>query len=63
MLKRRWQYWICTLGLQKIGAISIPATVQLTKKDIVYRNNAASVKMIVAVSETEIIQNIEAASP
>jgi acetyl-CoA synthetase len=61
LLKRRWQYWICTLGLQKIGAISIPATVQLTKKDIVYRNNAASVKMIVSVTETEIIQNIEAA--
>jgi acetyl-CoA synthetase len=63
MLKRRWQYWICTLGLQKIGAISIPATVQLTTKDIVYRNNAASVKMIVTVTDAEIIQNIDAALP
>ena len=61
MLKRRWQYWICTLGLQKIGAISIPATVQLTKKDIIYRCNSASVKMIVSVSEDEIVSNIEAA--
>lgn len=61
MLKRRWQYWICTLALQKVGAVSIPATVQLTKKDIVYRNNAASVKMIVSVAEEEINEGIEAA--
>lgn len=61
ILKRRWQYWICTLGLQKIGAISIPATVQLTKKDIVYRNNKASVKMIVAVAE--VAEHVEAALP
>ncbi len=63
MLKRRWQYWICTLGLQKVGAISVPATVQLTKKDIVYRCNAASVKMIVSVSEEEITKFIEEALP
>lgn len=63
MLKRRWQYWICTLGLQKIGAISVPATVQLTKKDIVYRCNAASVKMIVSVFEEEIVNFIEEALP
>jgi acetyl-CoA synthetase len=61
MLKRRWHYWICTLALEKIGAISIPATVQLTKKDIVYRNNSASVKMIVSVNENEIVSFIEAA--
>lgn len=63
MLKRRWQYWVCTLALQKLGAVSIPATVQLTKKDIVYRNNAASVKMLVSVAEDEIIQAVEAALP
>lgn len=61
LLKRRWHYWICTLALQKIGAISIPATVQLTKKDIVYRCNAATVKMLVSVSDPEVVENIEAA--
>lgn len=61
LLKRRWHYWICTLALQKIGAVSIPATVQLTKKDIAYRNNAASVKMIVSVSDPDLVENIEAA--
>lgn len=59
LLKRRWHFWVCTLALQKLGAISIPATVQLTKKDIVYRNNAASVKMIVSVADHDTIAYIE----
>ncbi|HEX2955066.1 MAG TPA: AMP-binding protein, partial [Bacillota bacterium] len=63
ILKRHWAYWVCTLGLEKLGAISIPATSQLMKKDIVYRNNAASVKMIVAATDESIIQAVEAAEP
>lgn len=51
------------LGLHKLGAIAIPATIQLTKKDIVYRNNTASVKMIVSIDEPDIVCNIEAALP
>jgi acetyl-CoA synthetase len=63
LLKRRWHYWVCTLALEKVGAVSIPATIQLTKKDIVYRNNAASVKMIVSVADDDVVRNIEAALP
>ncbi|MGD8400239.1 MAG: AMP-binding protein [Bacillota bacterium] len=63
ILKRRWHFWVIVLGLMKIGAIAIPATVQLTKKDIVYRNNAASVKMIIAVADPEVVANIEVALP
>lgn len=59
ILKRRWHYWVCTLALEKLGAVSIPATVQLTKKDIIYRNNAASIKMIVSVADHEIVTFIE----
>jgi acetyl-CoA synthetase len=61
ILKRRYEYWFCTLGLNKIGAITIPATHLLTSKDIVYRNNAADIKMIVCVSDDEVIRHIEAA--
>jgi acetyl-CoA synthetase len=61
LLKRRWHYWVCTLALEKVGAVSLPATVQLTKKDIVYRNNAALVKMIVSVDDHEILSFIEEA--
>ncbi|NLN64638.1 MAG: AMP-binding protein [Clostridiaceae bacterium] len=61
LLKRCWQYWVCTLALEKLGAISIPATIQLTAKDIIYRNQAASVKMIVSVAEEPIATNVEQA--
>lgn len=59
ILKRRYEFWFCLLALHKLGAISIPATHLLTTKDIVYRNNAADVKMIVTVNEEEVIQHIE----
>lgn len=59
ILKRRYEFWFCLLGLHKIGAICIPATHLLTAKDIVYRNNAADIKMIVCVAEDEVIKHIE----
>lgn len=59
ILKRRYEYWFCTLALNKIGAITIPATHLLTSKDIIYRNNAAGTKMIVCLNEKDTIQRIE----
>ena len=59
ILKRRYEFWFCTLALNKLGAITIPATHLLTTKDIIYRNNAADVKMIVCVNEPEVIKHIE----
>ncbi len=63
ILKRRHEYWPCLLGLHKLGAIAIPATHLLTKKDIAYRNNAADVKAIVCVSEPAVMDNVDAAMP
>ena len=60
ILKRRFEFWFCILALHKIGAITIPATHLLSPKDIVYRNNAADIKMIVCVAEPEVIGHIEA---
>jgi acetyl-CoA synthetase len=54
LLKRRWQFWIYAPALMRLGAIYIPATVQLTKKDIVYRCNAASVRAVVTITEKDI---------
>ena len=59
ILKRRYEYWFCTLALNKIGAITIPATHLLTAKDIIYRNNAAGIKMIVCINEEDTILRIE----
>ena len=61
ILKRRYEFWFCTLALNKIGAITIPATHLLSTKDIIYRNNAADIKMIVCVPEAEVIQHVEEA--
>ena len=59
ILKRRYEFWFCILALHKIGAICIPATHLLTAKDIIYRNNAADVKMIVSVADPEVMQHID----
>ncbi len=63
ILKRRYEFWFSTLALNKIGAVTIPATHLLTTKDIVYRNNAADIKMIVCVNENEVAQHVEEAIP
>jgi len=59
ILKRHFEFWFCTLALNKLGAITIPATHLLSTKDIIYRNNAADIKMIVCVPDPEVIQHIE----
>ena len=63
ILKRRYEFWFTIVALHKIGAIIIPATHLLTKKDIIYRNNAADIKAIVAVGEEPIITHINDAMP
>lgn len=63
ILRRRFEYWICAVALCKIGATLIPATLQLTPKDIIYRCNAAKVKMIISVNDEEVLQHVEASLP
>lgn len=63
ILKRRYEFWFSIIALHKIGAVVIPATHLLTKKDIIYRNNAADIKMIVCAGEEEICRHITDAMP
>lgn len=63
ILKRRYEFWLSIVALHKIGAVVIPATHLLTKKDIVYRNNAADIKAIVAVGDDIILPHITDAMP
>lgn len=58
ILKRRYEFWFSIIALHKIGAVVIPATHLLTKKDIVYRANAAGIKAIVADGEEVILKHI-----
>ena len=63
ILKRRYEWWVVMLALCKIGAIVIPATHMLTKKDIIYRNNRASVKAIICVDDAYVCEQIRQAMP
>ncbi len=63
ILKRRYEFWFSIIALHKLGAVIIPATHLLTSKDLIYRNNAASIKAIVSVGESEIIQHINDSLP
>lgn len=59
ILRRRWEYWICAAALHKIGAILIPGSLQLTKKDIVYRANAAKISAVVCINDDFVISQVE----
>lgn len=61
ILRRRYEVYIAILALAKIGAIYIPSSNQLMEKDIVYRNNAASVKAIIAYNEPGVLSQVDAA--
>ncbi|MBQ3928895.1 MAG: AMP-binding protein, partial [Clostridia bacterium] len=63
ILRRRWEYWICATALHKLGAIVIPCTLQLTKKDIVYRANAARASAIVCINDDFVIEQVEKSLP
>ena len=58
ILKRHYQWWLSMMALCKIGAIAIPATHMLTKKDIVYRNEMASVKAIICVNDSYVTTQV-----
>ena len=63
ILKRRIEFWFSIIALHKLGAVVIPATHLLTKKDIIYRCNAADIKMIVCAGEDVITDHIIEAMP
>lgn len=63
ILRRRWEYWVCAAALHKIGAILIPGSLQLTKKDIAYRANAAKISAVVCVNDPFVLEQVEKAAP
>ncbi len=63
ILKRHYQWWLSMMALCKIGAIAIPATHMLTKQDIIYRNDSASVKAIICANDEYVTSQIVSAMP
>lgn len=63
VLKRHYQFWTAIIALHKLGAIAIPATSQLVKKDFEYRFNAAGVSAIICTPDDNVPEQIELALP
>ena len=63
IMRRRWEYWVVASALCKLGATVIPASLQLTTHDIVYRANKCKVKMMVCVEDEYVCTQVEGALP
>ena len=62
ILKRHYQFWFAMLGLNKLGAIAIPATNQLVEHDLEYRFKAAGVSAIICTADGESAAQVELAA-
>jgi len=62
VLKRHYQFWFAMIGLNKLGAIAIPATNQLVEHDFEYRFNAAGVKAILCTADGDTAHQVDIAS-
>ncbi len=62
LLKRRWQFWVLAPACIRLGIVFIPATTQLTKKDIAYRCKAASIRAIITIPEPDLTQAVAEAA-
>ena len=52
VLRRTYQFWFAMLGLNKLGAIAIPAVCQLQEHDFDYRFKAAGIETVISTSDT-----------
>ncbi len=62
VLKRHYQFWFAMIGLNKLGAIAIPATNQLQEHDFEYRFKSAGVKAIICTGDGETANQVDVAS-
>ncbi len=62
VLKRHYQFWFAMIGLNKLGAIAIPATNQLLEHDFEYRFKAAGVSAIICTADGDTAEQVEIAA-
>src|SRR5215469_4904157 len=51
MLPRVPQWWVAMLGLIRLGAVPVPATLLLTAREVAYRLEKASIRAVITNSE------------
>ena len=61
VLKRRYQFWFAMLGLNKLGAVAIPATSQLQAHDFEYRFHAAGIETVICTDDDDTANQIDLA--
>ena len=61
VLKRHYQFWFAMIGLNKLGAIAIPATNQLLEHDFTYRFDAAGVSAILCTADGDVAHQVDLA--
>lgn len=61
ILKRHYQFWYVITALHKIGAIIVPATFMLTKMDLEYRINSASIKAAICTDQNGVPEALDSA--
>ncbi len=62
VLKRHYQFWFAMLGLNKIGAIAIPAVNQLQEHDFTYRFDSAGVSAIICTADGDTAHQVDLAA-
>ena len=62
VLKRHYQFWFAMLGLNKLGAIAIPAPNQLQEHDFEYRFQAAGINTVLCTADGNTANQIELAA-
>ena len=59
VLKRHYQFWFSILALHKLGAVVIPATNMLVKKDFEYRFNAGDISAVVCTADGDVAHQVD----
>ncbi len=62
ILKRHYQFWFAMIGLNKLGAIAIPAPNQLQAHDLEYRLKSAGINTVICTADDGVAQQVDIAS-
>ena len=62
ILKRHYQFWFAMIGLNKLGAVAIPAVNQLQEHDLVYRFQSAGVNTVICTADGDIAHQVDIAA-
>ena len=60
LLRRRWEYWVVAVALHRMGAVLVPASIQLTTKDIAYRVDACSAVAVISIDSDFVLSQTTA---